>query len=151
MYARIILHRATSCPGAPCAVAALARAGPPGGPSSLQPNASFRKPLRRLLRRGRSRDGDEIEDTRAAVALDDAVVAAGLVEHLGPEADVAHGTEAVARLGHRLSFAAVRDAIENRQRFPADLRGDAGPLPGDPLQVGSGSRPLGLQRLPVPC
>ena len=61
--------------------------------------------------------GHEVENPRAAVALDDAVVPACLVEDLRPQPHVADGAQAVARFGHGHALAAVGDALEDRQRF----------------------------------
>ena len=56
------------------------------------------------------------------------VVAAGLVEDLRPEPDVADGAQAVAGFGHRHPAAAVRHPVEQRQQLrvrPAPRSGRA--------------------------
>ena len=58
-------------------------------------------------------------------------------------------TETFARFSHGLSLATVGDALEDRQRFGAHLRGQDGPLFGRALKVGSGRDALGVERLPV--
>ena len=51
---------------------------------------------------------NEVQDPGAAVALDERVVAADLVEHLRTEPHVADGAEAVAGFGDRDALAALR-------------------------------------------
>src|SRR2546427_8472182 len=66
---------------------------------------------------GRLRDGcGEIENALTAVALDDAVVAAHVVEHLRPHADVADRADGVARLGDGDAVALLRHEIEGGER-----------------------------------
>src|SRR5439155_330257 len=66
---------------------------------------------------GRLRNGcGEIENALTAVALDDAVVAAHVVEHLRPHADVADRADVVARLGDGDAVALLRHEIEGGER-----------------------------------
>ena len=69
------------------------------------------------------------------IALDDRVVAAHRVEDLRPQADVADGADAVARLGDGDAVALARDLLERHEhlscRAPAT---SAGALDGDPLE-----------------
>ena len=69
---------------------------------------------RRIGRRGRGRGRHRhvVENPVAVVALQDRIVSQDGVEDLRPQADVADGADAAARLGHRHAVALARDRLE---------------------------------------
>src|SRR5215213_7629303 len=80
---------------------------PPSMYARIMPGGGERAASGLRLRRWRGLR-HEVENARAAVALDDGVVSARFVEDLRTQADVADGAQAVACLGHRDAAAATR-------------------------------------------
>src|SRR4029078_12848186 len=68
-----------------------------------------------------------IKDSRAAVALIQAVVATDFVEHLWTKAHMAERAEAVAGFSHGNTAATVRHSLEEHQRLPRELCRDRRP------------------------
>ena len=89
------------------------------------PGRDCRGRRRRCRRRSSTRSGrplrlgagaaarHEVEDAQAALALDQLLVAAHFVEDLGPQPDVAHGADAVARFGDREALALLATTCSN--------------------------------------
>ena len=72
--------------------------------------------LRNVIGCGRSRGRHGVQDSLAAVALNDLIVPEHGVEDLRPQADVADRADAVAGLGHADAVAAARHELEDRER-----------------------------------
>ena len=73
---------------------------------------------------GRFTFAREIQDALAAVALNDAGVAADVVEYLRAKADVTDGAEAVFRFCDADTLSALGNLLERRERAAIDLGGE---------------------------
>src|SRR6185312_3808984 len=104
--------------------------------------------LRHGISRGcGNRRRNEVQDPVAAVALDDLIVPADVVEHLRPHAHVTDDADAVLRFGDRDAVAAVRDQFERREHLRRERFRHVGALGGELLERPCHVRGFGGQRL----